>query len=112
MPGQMIEAVKRRNKLEDHETAIQQAIQEFLATQDQPSPPSQDTLASKYEVPRSTLSAHIQGCTSKLDSASQQQKIFWEEEELIVDYLQETACRGFPDTRKQCIRHANEILRT
>jgi len=59
MPGQMIEAVKRQNKLEDHETAIQQAMQEFLATWDQPSPPSQDTLASKYGIPRLTLSAHI-----------------------------------------------------
>jgi len=96
----MIEAVKRQNKLEDHEIAIRQVMQEFLATQDQPSPPSQGTLASKYGIPRSTLSALIQGHTSKLDSASQQQKILCDEEELIVTYLQETACRGFPDTQK------------
>ena len=27
-----------------------------------------------------------------------------------MDYLQETACQGFPDMLKQATNHANEIL--
>jgi len=111
MPGQIPEAVKKRNNLEEHESAIQKAMEEYLATRDQPSPPGQTMLANKYGVPRSTLTARIQGRPSKLDSASKQQKILPEEEELIVAYLQETARRGFPDTKKRCVRRANEILR-
>ena len=52
-------------------------------------------LANKYGVPRSMLTAQIQGHPSKLDSASKQQKILPEEEELIVAYLQETV-QGLP----------------
>ena len=44
--------------------------------------------------------AQINGCTSKIKSAGQQQKICPDEEQLLVDYLQETACQGFPDTLK------------
>jgi len=76
---------------------------EYLATRDQPSPPGQTMCANKYGVPRSTLSAQIQGRPSKLDSASKQQRILPEDEQLIVAYLQETAHRGFPDTWKQCV---------
>ena len=32
------------------------------------------------------------------------------EEEVLVAYLKETSCCGFPDTRKCCVQHANEIL--
>ena len=97
MPGQIPEAVKKQNNFEEHESAIQKAM-EYLATWDQPSPPGQTMLANKYGVPRSMLTAQTQGHPSKLDSASKQQKIPLEE--LIVAYLQETACRGFPDTQK------------
>jgi len=70
-------------------------MEEYLATWDQPSPPGQTMLANKYGVPRSMLTAQIQGHPSKLDSASKQQKILPEEEELIVAYLQETV-QGLP----------------
>ena len=103
MPGQIPEAVKKQNNLEKHESAIQKAMGEYLATRDQPSPPGQTMCANKYGVPRSTLSAQIQGRPSKLDSASKQQRILPEDEQLIVAYLQETAHRGFPDTWKQCV---------
>jgi len=109
MPGQIPEAVKKQNNFEEHESAIQKAM-EYLATWDQPSPPGQTMLANKYGVPRSMLTAQTQGHPSKLDSASKQQKIPLEE--LIVAYLQETACRGFPDTQKWCVQCANEILHT
>jgi len=38
MPGQIPEAVKKQNNLEEHESAIQKATDEYLATWDQPSP--------------------------------------------------------------------------
>ena len=110
MPGLVPAAVKARKSLQEKEDNIQKALQEYLNTQDQKPPPSQDTIASQFGVARSTLSACIKGCPSKLASQSQQQKIYPDEEQQIINYLQETACRGFPDTQKQCIRHANEIL--
>jgi len=33
MPGQIPEAVKKQNNLEEHESAIQKAMEEYLATQ-------------------------------------------------------------------------------
>jgi len=73
--------------------------------------PTHADLANKHGIAKSTLSARINGCPSKLVSASKWKNIFPDEERLIVNYLQETARRGFPDTPKQCILCANEILR-
>jgi hypothetical protein len=61
-------------------------------------------------MPLLTLGAHIGGRSSKLASAGLQQKISPDEECLLVDYLEETAHRGFPDTKRRCIQHENEIL--
>ena len=89
------------------EEALQRAVDKFQQTQNLP---SQGLLAKKHGIARSTLQAQISGCTSKIESAGQQQKIHPDEEQLLVDYLQETACQGFPDTLKRATRHANEIL--
>ena len=89
---------------------MQKALEEYFVTQHDPAPPTHAELATKHGIAKSTLSAQINGCPSKLVSASKQQKIFPGEERLIVDYLQETARRGFPDTQKRCVLHANEIL--
>ena len=110
MPGPVPAAVKARRTLQEKEDNIQKVLQEYLNTRDQKPPPSQDTIASQFGVARSTLSARIKGCPSKLASQSQQLKIYPDEEQLIVDYLQETVRRGFLDTHKRCIRHFNEIL--
>ena len=110
MPGKDPAAVKSQKTLQEKENNLQKAVQEYFNTWDQKPPPSQDAIASQFCIARSTLSACINGCPSKLASASQRQKIYPEEEHLIVDYLQETARRGFPDTQKQCIRCENEIL--
>ena len=61
-------------------------------------------------ITRSTLQAQINGHTSKIKSAGQQQKLRPDEELLLVDYLQETACWGFPDTSKRVTMHVSEIL--
>ena len=90
---------------------MQKALEEYFATLQDSVPPTRAELANKHGVAKSTLSARINGRPSKLVSASKRQKIFPDEEKLIVDYLQETARRGFPDTQKRCIFRANEILR-
>jgi hypothetical protein len=38
--------------------------------------------------------------------------LFPQEEQVLVEYLKDSARRGFPDTREWCERKANEILRT
>ena len=110
MPGLVPAAVKARKTLQEKEDNLQKALEEYLKTRDQKPPPSQDAIARQFGVPRSTLSARIKGRPSKLASASQRQKIYPDEEQLIIDYLQETARRGFPDTQIRCIRRVNEIL--
>lgn len=110
MPGPVPAAVKARRTLQKKEDNLQKALEEYLNTRDKKPPPSQDAIVRQFGVARSTLSARIKGCTSKLASASQRQKIYPDEERLICDYLQETVHRGFPDTQKSCIQHVNEIL--
>src|SRR5258706_4301461 len=63
-----------------------------------------------YGVPVSTLNACILGRPSRINAAAARQKIHVHEEEVLVAYLKETSCCGLPDTRKCCVRHANEIL--
>ena len=110
MPGLVPAAVKARKTPQEKEDNLQKALEEYLKTQDQKPPPSQDAIARQFGVPRLTLSAWIKGHPSKLASASQWQKIYPDEEQLIIDYLQETACRGFLDTQVWCIWRVNEIL--
>ena len=103
MPGPVPAAVKARRTLQEKEDNLQKALEEYLTTRDQKPPPSQDAIARQFGVARSTLSARIKGRPSKLASASQRQKIYPDEEQLIIDYLQETARRGFPDTQIRCV---------
>ena len=100
MPGPVPPAVRSQKTLQQKEDDLQKAVQEYLSTRDQKPPPTQDAIASQFGVARLTLSARIKGCPSKLVSSSQRQKLYPDEEQLIVDYLQETARQGFPDTQK------------
>ena len=111
MPDSIPKAAKAKEAAIKKEEALQRAVEEFQQTRGLPSAPSQGSLAKKHSVARSTLQARINGRTSKIESAGQQQKIRPDEEQLLVDYLQETARRGFPDTLKRATRRANEILR-
>ena len=111
MPWAVPAAVKARRALEEKESCMQKALEEYFATQHDPAPPTHAELASKHGVAKSTLSARINGRPSKLVTAGKWQKILPDEEKLLVNYLQETARRGFPDTQKRCILRANEILR-
>ena len=110
MPGPVPPAVRAQKTLQQKEDDLQKAVQGYLNTQDQKPPPTQDAIASQFGIAQSTLSVCIKGHPSRLASSSQQQKLYPDEEQLIIDYLQETVCRGFPDTQKQCVRHANDIL--
>jgi len=111
MPGPIPKAAKAKEAAIKKEEALQRAVEEFLQTRDLPLAPSQGALANKHGIARSTLQARIHGRISKIESAGQQQRIRPDEEQLLVDYLQETARRGFPDTFKRATNRANEILR-
>ena len=110
MPGSILKAAKAKEAAIKKEEALQRAVEEFQQTQGLPLALSQGLLAEKHGVARSALQARINGRTSKIESAGQQQKLHPDEEQLLVDYLQETARRGFPDTSKRATSHANEIF--
>ena len=98
MPCKVSQAVKSRKELQEYEDRLQEAVDEYWATQDQTPLPSQVAIAARHKVKGSTLSARIRGRPSNLESASRSQKIYLDEERVIVDYLQETGHRGFQDT--------------
>jgi Tc5 transposase DNA-binding domain len=110
MPGSIPKAAKAKEAAIKKEEALQMAVEEFQQTWGLPSALSQGLLAEKHGIVRSTLQAWINGHTSKIESAGQQQKLHPDEEQLLVDYLQETAHWGFPDTLKRATSCANEIL--
>ena len=68
--------------------------------------------AQRFGIPKSTLSACLNGWLSKLESAKLCQKLFPEEEQVLIQYLKDAAHWGFPDTWEWCKRRATEILRT
>ena len=100
MPPKVSQAEKARKDLEDQEVRMAKAVAEWEATRMQKPQPTQQSIADKWGVKQPTLTAQINGRLSKLQSASQQQKIHPDEEKVLVEYLQETARRGFPDTKK------------
>jgi len=54
--------------------------------------------AHQFGIPKSTLSACLNGQLSKLESTKLCQKLFPEEEQVLLEYLKDAARRGFPDT--------------
>jgi len=110
IPRNVLQAEKARKELEDYEERMAKALAEWEATRKQMPQPTQEALAIKWDVKQPTLTARINGRPSKMESAKKHQLLHPNEEQCLVEYLQETARRGFPDTRKRCIRHANEIL--
>ena len=103
-------ALQRQIAQQELESKMIAAVAEFWKTREQTPPPTRISIAEKYGVPVSTLKARILGRTSKINAAAARQKIHPHEEEVLVAYLKETSRRGFPDTRKRCVRRANEIL--
>ena len=87
------------------------ALKEYFATWQgsayQPMLTLQTSMASQNQHYQLESMAVLQNWCQQANGKN----IFPDEERLIVNYLQETARRGFPDTQKQCILCANEILR-
>src|SRR5882757_2324372 len=103
-------ALQQQITQQELESKMIAAVAEFWKTCKQTPPPTCISIAEKYRVPVSTLKAGILGQPSKINAAAAWQKIHLCEEEVLVVYLKETSCCGFPDTRKCCIQCANEIL--
>ena len=104
-------ALQRQIMQQELESKMIAAVAEFWKTRQEIPPPTCISIAEKYGVPLSTFKARILGRPSKIDAAAARQKIHLREEEVLVAYLKETSRRGFPDTRRRCVRRANEILR-
>ena len=102
--------LQQQIKQGDLESKMIAAIAESWKTHEETPPPTRISIAEKHGVPLSTFKAHILGQPSKINAAAARQKIHPCEEEVLVAYLKETSCRGFPDTRRWCAQCANEIL--
>jgi len=90
-------AQQRRIKNEDYEELISTAMEAYHQM-----PSSQKAklriCAQRFGIPKSTLSARLNGRLSKLESTKLRQKLFLEEEQVLLEYLKDAARRGFPDT--------------
>ena len=57
MPRTVPAAVKARRALEEKESCMQKALEEYFATQQDSVPPTHAELANKHGITKSTLSA-------------------------------------------------------
>ena len=73
--------------------------------------PKVSELARKHDTPYSTLNHRIAGRGTKAEAADEWRLIPVASEAALVDYLRETAERGFPDTARRAERRAIQILR-
>ncbi len=69
-----------------------------------------ERVASHYGVPVGTLHRAVNGGRTMAEYAASQQKLSPGEEEKLVNYLLESADRGFPHERNQIVNCANSIL--
>ena len=104
IPARLPTAVKTQKGPIEKELSIQRAVGEYWTTWEDEKPLSQTAIVAKHRSPLLTLTACIWGQPSKLASASLWQKIHPDEECLTVNYLEETAHWGFPETRKRSAR--------
>ena len=86
-----------RIKNEEYEQSVNLAIEAY---HEMPSSEKGRLLAcaQRFGIPKSTLSARLNGRLSKLESAKLRQKLFPEEEQVLIQYLKDAAHQGFPDT--------------
>ena len=84
-------------KNEEYEQPVNLAIEAYC---EMPSSEKGRPLAcaQRFEISKSTLSARLNGRLSKLESDRLCQKLFPEEEQVLIQYLKDAAHQGFPDT--------------
>ena len=87
------------------------AYAEYLRILETGAKPKVKTIAEAFGAPRTNLRNMINGVESKEESAAKRQILFEQEELAMIQYLTETAKRGFPDTPRRAIQCANQILR-
>ena len=87
------------------------AYAEYLRVLETGAKPKVKTIADAFGAPRTNLRNMINGVDSKEESAAKRQILYEQEEHAMVQYLIETAKRGFPDTPRRAVQCANQILR-
>jgi len=101
-------AVKLR---QEHYAKTKLAYAEYLRILETGAKPKVKTIADAFGAPRTNLRNMINGVDSKEESAAKRQIPVEQEETVMIQYLIETAKRGFPDTPRRAIQCANQILR-
>jgi len=115
LPLQMRTSTKccaeRQRLFQECQKCTKLAYDEYIASLKAETPLTPTFLAKKHDCCRGTLKSWINGGMSKSQSSAQQLKLLPEEEAVMVQYLIETAKRGFPDTPRRAAMRANCILR-
>src|SRR5690554_1025814 len=82
------------------------AIQATRKTQN----PNIKSIASTYNVPRTTLRRRLQGITSRRDIIPKSRKLTNLEESMIVEYVLDLDSRSFPPRLREVEDMANRLL--
>ena len=102
---------ERQQLFQERQKRTKLAYDEYIASLKAETPLTPTFLAKKHDCCHGTLKSWIDGGMSKHQSSAQRLKLMPEEEAIMVQYLIETAKRGFPDTPKRAAMHSNCILR-
>jgi len=102
---------ERQQLFQERQKRTKLAYDEYIARLKAETPLTPTFLAKKHNCCRGTLKSWIDGGMMKSQSSAQRIKLTPEEEAVLVQYLIETAKRGFPDTPRRAAMRANCILR-
>ena len=102
---------ERQRLFQERQKHTKLAYDEYIARLKAETPLTPTFLAKKHNCCRGTLKSWIDGGMTKYQSSAQRLKLMPEEEAVMVQYLIETAKRGFPDTPRRAAMRVNCILR-
>jgi hypothetical protein len=113
MPNKALsDRVKRQNKSQIKEEKMVEAVDAYRAEQAKPAPQKgAQTIAKEYGIENQwrTIVNRYEGGRSTQEAHEDQQKLTGAEEAVLVDFLNQSADRGFPQTRRNIIQYANLI---
>ena len=92
-------------------SARENAISQALSDLNSGIQTSQNSVATSYNIPRSTLQERLKGRTNARESHEHQQRLSRNQEEFLVEWILEEDERGFPPSHARTREMAARILR-
>lgn len=113
MPNKALsDRVKRQNKSQIKEEKMVEAVDAYRSEQAKPAPrKGARTIAKEYGIENQwrTIVNRYEGGRSTREAHEDQEKLTGAEEAVLVDFLNQSADRGFPQKRRNIIQYANLI---